>query len=309
MGKIAIYVKFYFTMDKLKRMAIFARVVETHSMSGAARELGMSTSAISQQLRQLEKETGVVLLHRSTRKLTLTEAGETFYVGCANMVHAARQAEQNLADLRDELVGELRIAAPIGFAGGALPAALAPLLARHPQLKLRLFAGDERIDLIRSRIDLAVRIGRLADSTLIARPLAQVEEVICASPDYLSRAGIPRTPEDLARHEWITLTVLGDPQFLELTGPGGERRRVRVEGRIASNEAQSTKQLTLAHLGLSRNIVTDLSPELKDGRLVRVLPDWKLPEIGIHAVTLRKDAQPAKVRHAIKALKEYLARH
>lgn len=294
-------------MDKLKRMAIFARVAETRSMSAAARELGMSTSAISQQLRLLEKETGVVLLHRSTRKLTLTEAGETFYAGCASMVHAARQAEQSLADLRDELVGELRIAAPIGFAGGALPTALAPLLAQHPQLKLRLFAGDERIDLIEARIDLAIRVGRLADSALVARQLAQVEEVICATPEYLQRAGLPRTPEDLARHEWITLTVLGEPQFLELTGAGGETLRVRVEGRITSNEAQSTKHLTLAHLGLSRNVVTDLEPELKDGRLVRVLPEWKLPAIGIYAITPRKDAQPAKVQQAIKVLKEFLS--
>jgi len=293
-------------MDKLKRMAIFARVVETHSMSGAARELGMSTSAISQQMRQLEKETGVVLMHRSTRKLSLTEAGETFYAGCASMVHAARQAEQRLADLRDELVGELRIAAPIGFAGATLPAALAPLLEQHPQLKLRLLAGDERIDLIEARIDLAIRVGRLADSTLIARPLAQVQEVICATPEYLQRNGMPKAPEELAQHEWITLTVLGEPQFLELTGPGGETRRVRVEGRIASNEAQSTKHLTLAHLGLSRNIVTDLAAELADGRLVRVLPEWRLPDIGIYAVTPRRDEQPAKVRHAIKALKAAL---
>lgn len=295
-------------MDQLRRMAIFARVVETRSLSAAARELGMSTSAVSQQLRQLERETGVVLLHRSTRKLTLTEAGDVFYAGCARMVHAARQAEQDLAGLRDELVGELRIAAPIGFASGTLPMALSPLLSRHPQLKLRLLAGDERIDLIEARIDLAIRVGRLADSTLVARPLAQVQEVICATPEYLRRAGTPKTPEDLATHEWITLTALGEPQFLELSGPGGETRRVRIEGRLASNEAQSTKHLTLAHLGLSRNIVTDLAPELDDGRLLRVLPDWQLPGVGIFAVTPRKDAQPAKVRQAIKALKEHLNR-
>ena len=293
-------------MDKLKRMAIFARVVETRSMSAAARELGMSTSAISQQMRQLEAETGVVLLHRSTRKLTLTEAGETFYAGCANMVHAARQAEQQLADLRDELVGELRITAPIGFAGTTLPSALAPLLAQHPQLKLRLFAGDERIDLIEARIDLAIRVGRLADSTLIARPLAQVEEIICATPSYLQHAGPLKQPEDLQHHQWITLTALGEPQFLDLTGPDDETRRVRVEGRIASNESQSTKHLTLAHLGLSRNLATEFAAEIADGRLVRVLPKWRLPDVGIYAVTPRRDAQPAKVLHAIKALKAAL---
>jgi len=170
-------------MDKLRRMAVFARVVEAGAMSAAARELGMTASAVSQQIRQLEQETGVVLLHRSTRRLGLTEAGAVFLQGCQAMVQAAQQAEQNLAELRDEPVGDLRIAVPLGFAGEHLSAALAPLLVRHPQLALRVFADDARVDLIEMRIDLAIRVGRLSDSSLVARPLAAWPELLCAAPD------------------------------------------------------------------------------------------------------------------------------
>lgn len=295
-------------MDKLRRMAVFAKVVECGAMSAAARELGMTASAVSQQIRQLEEETGVVLLHRSTRKLTLTEAGAAFYEGCAAMMAAAQRAEQSLAELRDAPMGELRVAAPVDFAGTHLAPALAPLLTAHPNLSLRLFADDARVDLIEMRIDLAVRVGRLADSSLVARPLATWAEVLCAAPAYLARCGMPTVPSDLVQHSWLTLTVLEEPQWVDLIGPAGEQERLRVEGRIASNNANSLKQLTLAGLGIARQPLPDVAAELADGRLLRILPDWSVPDIGVYAVTPRREAQPAKVRHAIEALRVYLAR-
>lgn len=293
-------------MDRLKRMAIFARVVEARSMNAAARELGMTASAVSQQVRRLEEEIGVVLLHRSTRRLTLTEAGSLFYEDCAAMVAAARRAEQRLAELRDAPVGELRIAVPIGFAALHLPPALGPLLAAHPQLGLRVIAGDERIDLIESRIDLAIRIGQLADSSLVARHLAQWEEVFCAAPAYLERAGTPTTPDDLANHQCLLLAPLGEPQVAELTGPHGEKARVRLTGRIVSNSNQTLRQLVYAGLGISRQLRSGVAEDLAAGRLVRVLPGWTMPSLGVWAVTPHRDNQPAKVRHAIEALRRYL---
>jgi len=294
-------------MDKLKRMAVFARVVEAGAMSAAARELGMTPSAVSQQIRQLEEETGVVLLHRSTRRLGLTEAGAVFFQGCQAMVQAAQQAEQGLAELRDEPVGELRIAVPLGFAGEHLSAALAPLLLAHGQLALRLFADDARVDLIEMRIDLAIRIGRLADSSLVARPLATWPEVLCAAPAYLAGAGMPQQPADLLRHDWLMLSVLEEPQWLELHGPQGELERLRLEGRVASNNANSLKHMALGGVGITRQPLQDVAAELADGRLQRLLPDWRLPDLGVYAVTPRREAQPAKVRFAIEALRRYLA--
>jgi DNA-binding transcriptional LysR family regulator len=295
-------------MDKLRRMALFARVVETGAMSAAARELGMSPSAVSQQIRQLEGETGVALLHRSTRKLTLSEAGAAFYEGCAAMVAAAKSAEQRLAELRDAAVGELRIAAPVGFAGTHLAGALGPLLQHNPGLKLRLFIDDRRIDLIEERIDLAIRIGTLADSSLVARELASWEMVLCAAPSYLARIGIPKTPEELMMLDWLVLTVLETPHQLELSGPKGQSFRARVEARVASTNSRSLREMALAGAGIARQPLPDVEKEIAEGKLIRLLPDWLLPPVGVYAVTPQRDAQPAKVRHAIEALRRYLAR-
>lgn len=294
-------------MDKLRRMALFARVVETGAMSAAARELGMSTSAVSQQIRQLETETGVVLLHRSTRKLTLSEAGAAFYEGCAEMVKAAQSAEQRLAQLRDAAVGELRIAAPVGFAGTHLAGALGPLLTNNPELRLRLFIEDRRIDLIEERIDLAIRIGALADSTLVARELASWSVVLCAAPAYIARRGLPKTPEDLLDHDWLVLTVLETPHQIELTGPGNENFRARLEARVASTNSRSLREMALAGTGIARQPLPDVEEEIRSGKLIQILPEWRVPAIGVYAVTPQRDAQPAKVRHAIEALRRYLS--
>ena len=171
-------------------------------MSAAARRLGMSPSAVSQTIRALEQHGGVTLLHRSTRKLALTEAGERYYPHCQRMLEAARAAAQSLQQARDAPTGELRVSAPVGFANHIAPA-LAPLLAEAPQLRLRLLVDDAMIDLIDARIDVAIRIGRLADSSWVARRLCDFDTILCASPDYLARAGMPATPQQLPAHQWL----------------------------------------------------------------------------------------------------------
>ena len=189
-------------MDDLKPLAVFAEVVDAGSMSGAARRLGMSPSAVSQTIRALEQHGGVTLLHRSTRKLALTEAGERYYPHCQRMLEAARAAAQSLQQARDAPTGELRVSAPVGFAIHVGPA-LAPLLAEAPQLRLRLLVDDAMIDLIDARIDVAIRVGRLADSNWIARRLCDFDMILCASPDYLARMGAPATPQQLPAHQWL----------------------------------------------------------------------------------------------------------
>lgn len=287
-------------------MALFAQVIQAGSMSAAARELGLTASAVSQQIRQLETDLGVTLLHRSTRRLGLSEAGEVFLEGCNAMVVAARHAEQRLADLRDAPVGELRLTAPADFARSHLAPALAPWLLDHPRLTLRLFASDERMDLIEQRIDLAIRVGRLPDSSLVARRLGTWEEVLCAAPSYLRRRGLPQRPGDLLAHDWLSLTVLTEPVHVELTGVDGQLERLRLEPRLAGNSASALRELALAGLGVVRQPLMDIADELRTGRLVRLLPDWRLPELGVFAITPRRDEQPAKVRQAIEAVREYL---
>jgi len=291
-------------MDQLKRMAIFAEVVAAGSLTAAARQLGMTPSAVSQHLRQLEQALGLALLHRSTRRLTLTEAGERYHAGCAAMVAAARSAEQALARLRDEPEGELRLAAPAGF-GSVLATALAPLRG-YPRLTLRLLLDDALIDLIGERVDIALRIGVLADSSLVARKLGSMARQLCASPAYLAERGWPAQPRDLLQHDWLgSKPANAGADMLELQGPAGERETLRLEGRVQASQVTALHALCVAGWGISLGVSDDDQKALADGRLLPVLPGWRLADLPVYAVTPRRGEQPAKVRHALDVLALY----
>ena len=294
-----------YIIDRLKRMGIFARVVESGSMSAAARELGMTTSAVSQQLRQLEAETGLALLHRSTRRLSTTEIGQAYYEDCAAMLHAAQSAEQRLSDLREEPRGELRIAFPVGFSAH-LAAALAPLLRAHPRLSLRLFGEDRRVDLVEERIDVAIRIGTLADSALVARRLSEWRHMLVASPRFANEHGLPQAPEELARYPVLTLSVLNQTEFIELHQAGEPARRVRVAGPVAGNSSVAITEMMVQGVGIMRIPGPDGMRLIEAGLALPVLPDWSMAPLGVYALTVQRDAQPAKVRLAIAAIKDYL---
>jgi len=306
-------------MDDLKPYAVFAETVAAGSMSAAARRLGMSPSAVSQTIRALERQGGVALLRRSTRKLSLTEAGERCYPHCLRLLEASRAAAQSLAQSRDAPTGELRVAAPVGFAVHVAPA-LAPLLAQAPQLRLRLLVDDALIDLIDARIDIALRVGRLADSSWVARRLCDFEMVLCASPDYVARHGAPAAPPELAQHHWLTLErqMAGAPHddlagerlplvTLDLHGPAGERQRVLVGARIASNNQLSLQQMCEQGLGIAWLGLADVQSALARGALVRLLPQWRFAPLPVSALTLRRDGESAKVRLAVEAFKRYFA--
>ncbi|MDH1054986.1 LysR family transcriptional regulator [Aquipseudomonas alcaligenes] len=292
-------------MEQLKRMALFATVVDRGSMVGAAEVLGMTASAVSQQIRKLEESTQVSLLHRTTRKLTLTEAGASFYESCAQVLALAEQAEQRLAELRDAPVGELRIAAPVGLPGKLLSEALAPLLRAHPGLSLRLFFHDEMIDLIERRIDLAIRVGQQDDSSLVARHVADWRMLLCAAPAYLARCGPVEDPQQLLGLDWLSLST-DRWQQVTLYGPGGTQQRLRIDSRVACNNILSVRQFTLAGMGVSVQPEPEVREQLASGQLLALLPAWQPAPIGIHLVTPRRDAQPAKVRYAIEALRRSL---
>ena len=326
-------------MDDLKPLAVFAEVVDAGSMSGAARRLGMSPSAVSQTIRALEQHGGVTLLHRSTRKLALTEAGERYYPHCQRMLEAARAAAQALQHSRDAPSGELRVSAPVGFANHLAPA-LAPFLAQAPQLRLRLLVDDAMIDLIDARIDVAIRVGRLADSNWVARRLCDFDMILCASPEYLERHGTPVAPQQLSAHQWLAFgreTPVDGPHDgfvapgnatlaatakgigkgalatsqpatmpLDMHGAAGERHRLNVQARIASNNQISLQQMCEHGLGLARLAHADVAPALARGALVRVLPQWRFAAMPVWAVTPRRDeAEAAKVRGAVDWLRRY----
>ncbi|RJP63028.1 MAG: LysR family transcriptional regulator [Comamonadaceae bacterium] len=292
--------------DKLKRMALFAEIVDSGSISAAARRVGSTPSALSQQLRLLEQSLGLVLLHRSTRRITLTEAGARYYPACAAMVAQARSADGALERLRDEPEGELRLAAPIGF-GELLATALEPL-RRHPRLRLHLLLDDTPIDLIAERVDLALRVGRFTDSALVARRLGELQRQLCAAPRYLAERGWPRHPDELAGHDWLGLPPRGAAvDALAFEGPGGEQQVVRVEPRLLASQVTALQALAVAGWGLYVGMADDVRQPMAEGRLAPVLPDWRLAPAAVYAVTPRRDEQPAKVRHALLALQQHFA--
>jgi len=294
-----------FKMDDLQAMAVFAEVVRHGSMSAAGRALGMTPSAVSQRVRTLEAAFGVTLLHRSTRKLELTEVGARVQAHCAALLQAAGAAREQLQRSRDALEGELRLSAPVGFARHVAPA-LAPLLAEHPALSLRLLVDDRMIDLIDARIDLALRAGRMPDSSWVARRLCSFRWALCAAPAYLARRGLPQQPADLLTHEWIGHETGASGFPIELQRDGEAPERVRVEPRIVSNNQLTIGQMCAAGLGLALLVRPDAEDDLRAGRIVPLLSDWQLPATPVWGVVPQRDTQPAKVRHAVAALETAL---
>lgn len=288
-------------------MAMLTTVVENGSMRRAARDLGMTPSAVSQHIRELERVTGVTLLRRSTRRLVLTDAGEAFYEGCAAMVAAARTAHERLAGLQESVAGELSVSAPVGFATSHLGRALAPVLTAHPALSLRLVATDDMLDLMRERIDIAIAIGTPPPAgSLIRRHLADWPNIIVAAPAYLQIRGTPRAAEDLASHDFVALPSWHHGSDV-VTGPDGRRHRLTLTRRATSNNQLTLKELAIAGCGLCLNAEPEVVEELADGRLVRVLPAWSLPPLSVNALLPPRAKQPAKVRAALDALVFYLS--
>ncbi len=285
-------------LDQLKRMGVLAAVVRHGSFAAAARQLRTSTSAVSQQIRALEHDMGVTLLHRSTRKLSLTPAGERFHAGCAAMVAAAESAQAQLLQLRDAPEGELRIAMTVGFARHLGPV-LAPLLAAHPALRLHLQVEDGFTDLVAHRIDLAIRFGRLPDSAWVAQRIGNVRMGLYAAPAYLAHHGVPTSQGALESADWL---MLQDGTDMPRTLPGST---VTITPRYSSNNQLSLQQLCEAGLGLAMLGDDDVAGAVAAGRLLRLesAVDW--PVLPVWALTPQRDAQPAKVRHAITALKAH----
>ncbi|MFM1640665.1 LysR family transcriptional regulator [Aeromonas salmonicida] len=291
-------------MEQLRRYAIFAAVVEAGSMTGAAKALGMTPSAVSQHISQLESLLGLTLLHRSTRRLNLTEAGEVVWQGCQSLQQTLNQTELRLSEVRDSLLGEVRITAPVGMAGQPLARALSPLLQAHPGLCIQIIADDEKRDLIAERIDVALRVGTLSDSSLVARKLGQTRMLLCASPAYLARKGTPRSPADLLEHDWLAADMLsGGLTFFDYKGQG---HKVKPKPRVVCNNVLPLRQFTLAGQGVSLQPEGEIAEDLAQGRLLELLPGFRVPPMEIHAITPQREI-PEKVRRVITALRSHFA--
>ena len=193
------------SLNRLKQIAVFCQVIDNGTMRAAAKYLNMTPSAISQQLSLLEKELGVILIYRSTRRLSLSEAGERYYQHGKEMLIAAEDANDAISEIKNSLDGELRISAPVGLASLPLAQALKGLILKNPGLQLTILANDYNIDLISERIDIAIRVGEPTQSNFIFHSLGNVTKHIYASPMYIQKTGKPLIPNDLAKHYWLGL--------------------------------------------------------------------------------------------------------
>ncbi|WP_435978483.1 LysR family transcriptional regulator [Psychrobacter sp. DM4] len=294
-------------LDNLRGMAVFASVVGHGSFSGSARELGITTSAVSQQIRSLENELGVVLLHRSTRKLSLTEAGESFYESAKDMVSAAEQGRIKVNQLRDELAGSLRIATTPELGVHHILPALSTWMAAHDDLSITYLADNHYIDMIDERIDIAIRMSpNINDSTLSNHPLSDVRQMLVASPQYLRQHKKIQTPKDLAEHQMIVIDIMKDSNQVELMHTEtGKKTRMKMNSRIHTNNVFMAMTLAKEGHGLIRIMEMDIKRELESGNLVEVLTGYQLPSFVLYAVTLNHEQQPAKITRSLEVLKKY----
>lgn len=294
-------------LDQLRAMGVFACVVEKNSFSGAARNLGITTSAVSQQIRSLEHEMEVTLLHRSTRKLSLTEAGQAFFHSCQEMLAAAERGKIRINELRDDLVGDLRIATTPELAANHVIPALSHWMSAHRGLAVHVEADNQYIDLIEGRIDIALRISsKIEDSNLHVVPLARVEQVLVASPSYLNQSTPISRPEDLKHHDLIPMNVIKNYQFLSFRhGVTNEDISLEMRSRLTSNNVLVAKALCQQGHGIARILYLDAQKDLVNGALVEVLPEWKLPSFTLYAIISKHEQQPMKIHRCLEALKQY----
>ncbi|MCC9624546.1 LysR family transcriptional regulator [Thalassospira sp. MA62] len=291
-------------IGNLDGMTVFARVVEEHSFSGAARKLGMSKSAVSKHVTKLEDSLGIRLLNRTTRRLSLTDAGSTFYQHCARVVEEIETAEHALTDLRGTPRGTLRISAPLTFGQMYLPKLVTEFMELYPGLHVDIHLADHMVDLVAEGVDMAIRITRLKDSSLIARKLADFTGHVVASPAYLAEFGEPKVPQDLAHHKTLAYTNVPSPNIWDFDGPDGPVS-VRVNPVMSCNNGEFTSIAAVRGLGIAREPEFIVAGAMHDGRLVPILQDYNaLNSGGIYAVYPERRHLPSKVRVFIDFLVE-----
>lgn len=287
-------------MTNLGDLDVFSRVIALGSMSLAAREMGLSPAVVSKRIKRLEMSLGTRLLQRTTRQISLTEAGQGYYERVIAVLAGLEEAEAFAAGRASHVTGSLKISAPTSFGRMHIAPHLKPFMRAHPQLSVHLMLTDEFTDIVGGGYDLAIRINDPADSSLVARKLATVRRLLCASPDYIEEHGTPKTLDDLKHHHCLPAH---NNESWRLVGPQGPVN-YRPDGLLITNSSEVIREAVLAGLGIALRSTWDIGPELKSGRLVQVLPDYEgSRNLSLSAVYPSRQFLPAKIRVFI----DYLA--
>jgi DNA-binding transcriptional LysR family regulator len=290
-------------MDRLEAMNAFAKVVAHGSYAEAARELGLTRSAVSKAVMELEQLLGARLLDRTTRRVSPTEAGRAYYERCLDIVAFVEEAELQVSRLHDEPRGVLKINGPMSFGALYLGPAIADFMAAYADLKVELTLNDRFIDPIEEGFDVTVRIATLADSSLIARKLAPARRVLVAAPEYLTRNGEPREPDDLLHHRCLNFGHTSTLQRWQLTH-NGKSISVPITSALCSNNGDVLKVAALEGQGITELPTFLVGPDIKGGRLRVVMPDYPPTELGIYALYAPNRFLAAKSRLLIDFLVE-----
>jgi len=266
-------------MDYFAAVRAFLCAANQQSFSKAAQQLEVKTSTVSRYIVQLEADLGIALFNRSTRGLVLTEGGRVFRKHAAYSLEALEEARQAAASLNTSPQGHLRVTMPVSFGRRHIIRHLPRFMALYPHISIDTVISDDVMNLIDSGIDLAIRIGAMPDSQLMARKLAEHRRIVCASPDYLARHGAPADPDDLCQHQALRFSLAGDDKWLLMGGKdnGGQERAVSVQlnGVIRANDTESILSLALAGCGVALLPNWSVSEALRSGELIHLLPDWQ----------------------------------
>ncbi len=297
-------------MDRLEAMSVFAAIVDAGSLSAAGRRLNVPLATISRKLADLEAHLKTRLITRSTRKLVLTEAGRDYLGACRQILEQVDEAERVVSGAYANVKGQLVVAAPIVFGRLHVVPVAAAFLERHPDVDIQLRLGDRNVNLIEEHVDLALRIGTLPDSNLVATQVGSIRRVVCASPTYLERFGQPQSLDDLATHRCITFDGLDAAAAWTFVSGEGQRRQVPVRTRMTVSTADAAIAAATLGLGLTRVLSYQVADALREGRLIRVLSAEEPPAVPASLIYPGQGRLPMKTRafidHASAQLRDRL---
>jgi DNA-binding transcriptional LysR family regulator len=298
-------------MDKqditLERMRSFVRVAEKGSLSAVARELGVGQSTITRHLRELEESLGVSLLSRTTRRVTLTDEGSRYYANCVQILRLVEQAGDEARGTRGAAAGTIRISCTAAFGVLQVCRLIFAFQDRYPDIGVDLNLTDERVDLVREGVDIALRLGPLTESSMKLRALGQSRRMLVAAPEYLKVHGRPKTPQDLAAHEGIRMSNIAGSETLVLHGPRGERHEIPFGGKFRVDHGLAARAALAEGRGFGpthRWLIDDL---LSDGRVEVILPDYAPPPVPLNMLIVPERAGIARVRLLVEYLAEAIA--
>jgi len=292
-------------MDRYQEMRIFVGVAEEEGFAAAAKKLGSSPPAVTRAIAALEARLGTILLHRTTRIVRPTEAGQRYLADCKRILAEIDEAEASAAGAHMEPKGLLSITAPVMFGRIHVAPVMLDFLKAFPAVSIRSLFLDRVVDIIEEGIDVAVRIAPLADSAMMARPVGEIARVVCAAPDYLAKHGMPRKPADLATHDIVTFSGLAGPQVWTF-GHGAQAQRITVESRFTVNANDVSIDAAIAGHGVTRALSYQVAKPISDGALVRILTEFEPPPVPVQLVHAEGRRASARLRAFIDFAAERL---